>query len=122
MKLHNRLLCTAGAVFLLANTSLLATEKSAISIMKNAYAYTGAMDQYAFDATIVDEVADDGVITNKYKHTVNVKVDRPGNLRVDVEGEFRNRTNYVHNGKYTIVDHAYGYYGEIKASKTIMVH
>jgi hypothetical protein len=119
MKLYRKLLCSAGAILLLTTTSLLASEKSAISIMKNAYDYTGAMDKYAFDAIIVDEVADKGVVVNKYKHAVNVKVDRPGNLRVDVDGEFRDRTNYVHNGKYTMVDHAYGYYAEIKASKTI---
>ena len=119
MKLYNKLLCTSGALVLLATTSLLATDKSAMGILKNAYAYTGAMDKYAFDAIIIDEEADKGEIVNIHKHTVNVKVDRPGNLRADVKGEFRDRTNYIHNGKYTMVDHDFGYYGEIKASDTI---
>lgn len=119
MKLHNKLFCTIGSILLLTNTALLAADKSAMDILKNAYSYTGAMDQYAFDAIIVDEEADNGKIINTYKHAVNVKVDRPSNLRVDVKGDLRNRTNYVNKGKYTMVDHAFGYYGEIKASDTI---
>ena len=119
MKLYNKLLCTAGTILFLTNTSLLATEKSAVSIMKNAYAYTGAMQQYAFDAIIMDEVPDTGNILKKYRHDLKVKVDRPGNLRVDINGDTRNRTNYIHNGTYTMVDHSFGYYGEIKVSDTI---
>jgi hypothetical protein len=90
-----------------------------MGILKNAYSYIESMDKYAFDAVITEEEANKSEIVNTYKHTVKVKVDRPSNLRVDVKGDLRDRTNYITEGKYIMVDHAFGYYGEIKASDTI---
>jgi hypothetical protein len=90
-----------------------------MGILKNAYSYIESMDKYAFDAVIMEEEANKGNIVNTYKHSVNVQVVRPSNLRVDVKGDLRDRTNYITEGKYIIVDHAFGYYGEIKAADTI---
>ena len=119
MKLHKKLLCTAGAALLLSSTSLFAADKSARELLNNAYQYIGGMDKYAFSAVVTDNEIKEGETTEKYKHTVSVKVDRPGKLRVDTTGTVKNRTNYLNDGLFTMIDHGHNYYAQIKTPKTI---
>lgn len=118
MKFHQKTFCIIGLGLLLSTTSLLAAQKSAKEIVASAYAYLGSMDKYAFDAIVVDNDMIDGKM-EKFRHDVSVKIDRPGNLRVDVRDAVKNRTNYIHNGLYTIMDHNFKYYGQLKVAKTI---
>jgi hypothetical protein len=77
------------------------------------------MDTYAFKAVVVDhEQAEDGSI-KKYRFDTSVKVDRPGKLQINVKGPSRDRSNYLNNGVYTMMDHQYNYYGQIKVRDTI---
>lgn len=119
MNLHKKLLCTAGVTLLLSSTSLFAADKSARDILNNAYQYIGSMDKYAFSAVVTDDEVQKGETTEKYKHTVSVKVDRPGKLRVDTKGTVKNRSSYLNDGSYTMIDHGHNYYGQIKTPKTI---
>ncbi len=119
MNLHKKLLCTAGVALLLSSTSLFAADQSARELLNKAYQYVGAMDQYAFTAVVVDDETQDGETTDKYQHTVSVKVDRPGKMRVDVTGTVKNRSNYLNDGSFTMIDHGFNYYGQIKTPKTI---
>jgi hypothetical protein len=120
MKLYNKFLCTTGVVFLLGGTSLFAEDRSAQEILHEANQYVGSMDKYAFDAVVFHDGVENGeIIKQKYKHEVSVKVDRPGKLRIDVKGNSRNRTNYLNNGTYTMMDHTTDYYGQLKTPDTI---
>jgi hypothetical protein len=120
MKLFGKLLSTTGVILLLSQPMLLASEKSASSVMKNAYTYLGAIPQYAFDVVIVkNEIDALGTNIAQYKDKVQVKVSRPESLRVDIKGNSRDRSNYLHKGIYTMVDHIFGFYGEINTSKPI---
>lgn len=77
------------------------------------------MDKYAFDAVVVEnEIAEDGTV-NKYRHDVSAKIHRPGKFRIDTKDEIKDRSNYLNNGVYTMMDHGFGYYGQVKASETI---
>lgn len=119
MKLNKRLLCAAGVMLFLNGTSIIAAEQSPRDILDNAYNYIGSMDKYAFKAVVIDNVTlEDGSVT-KYRHDATVKIDRPGKLRVDVKGDTRNRSNYLNNGVYTMLDHEFGYYGQLKTPETI---
>ncbi len=119
MNLHKKLLCLTGATLLLSSTSLFAADKSARDILNNAYQYVGGMDKYAFSAVVIDDEMQDGKATDKYKHTVSVKVDRPGKVRVDTTGTVKNRSAYLNDGSYTMFDHGQNYYGQLKTPKTI---
>jgi len=119
MNVHKKLLCTAGVALLLSSTSLFAADKSARDILNNAYQYIGSMDKYAFKATVTDNEIKNGKTTEKYKHNISVKVDRPGKLRIDTTGTVKNRSAYLNNGTYTMIDNGYDYYGQIKTPKTI---
>lgn len=120
MKLSSKYLYMAGVFFLFGSINLIASEQSAKSILNKAYQYVGNMDKYAFHAVVLDDDVEDGkILKQRYRHDVSVKVDRPGKLRVDTKGNIRNRSNYLNNGIFTMMDHEYKYYGKMKTSKTI---
>lgn len=116
MKLHKQLLLLAGAGLLLSGTALIAAEKSARSVLDNAYKYIGQMDKYAFDAVVSGKDVKDG---KTYRQTVSVKVDRPDRLRVDTRGNMKDRSVYIDDGLFTLMDHRFNYYGQLKVPKTI---
>jgi len=121
MTIHKKLLYTAGIALLLAGTNLVAAQQSASAkdILSKAYNYIGGMDEYAFDAIVTGDGAEVGAAAENYRQDVSVEVDRPGKLRVDTKGDIKNRSIYVNDGLFTIMDHTYHYYGQLKTPKTI---
>lgn len=119
MKLHKKHFCVAGLVLLLTGTNLFAAEKSAVEIVNKAYQHIGSMDKYAFDAIVLDDEVKDGAVVKTYRQDVSVKVDRPGKLRVDSKGDTKNRSSYINEGIFTMIDHGHGYYGQLETPKTI---
>lgn len=113
MKSPQKFLLTAGLGLLLSTSTLLA-DISAKDIAKKVYDAIDSHQTYAFDAIIVNNTDD---ATNK--HQVSVKVNRPNQLRFDVKGDIRNRSNYLNNGTYTIYDHDKNMYVHIDTPKDI---
>jgi len=103
----------------IGSTTVMAEEKSATSVINNAYNYIDKLQNYAFDAIVIDKSKNDGNVVGQYKHTINIKVARPNRLRVDIKGDLKNSINYLNNGTYTIVDYESNYYGELKTPKNI---
>jgi hypothetical protein len=114
MTLHKRVLCIAGLGIVLGTSTLPAAEHSAPAILKHAYRYISSLDRYAFKAVVMDDIVENGTVTGQYREDVSVKVKRPNDLRVDVKGETKNRSTYLHNGLFTMIDHGFGYYGQLK--------
>ena len=119
MEIQKKIISLIGIGLLMGSTNLLAVEKSASSVIMNAYHYIDELKQYSFDAIVVDKSIDKGKVTDVYQHSVKVEVDRPNRLRVDIKGEFKNTTNYFDNGKFTMVDNDNKYYGQLKTPKEI---
>ncbi len=118
MKLVHKVCTVTSVMFLLGTTQVMAAEMSAKAVMTKVYNYLGSLDKYAFDAVITDEYSGNGE-KETLRHNVSVKLERPGKLRVDVKGDTRDRSNYFNNGQFTMVDHNFGYYGQLKVPKTI---
>lgn len=116
MKLHKKVLCVVGLGLLLTGTNLVAADKSARDIINNAYQYLGSMDKYAFSAVVS---VNGGEISKTYKQNIDAKVSRPNMLRVDTNGDIKNRSIYLNNGIYTMMDHNAGFYGQIKTPESI---
>ena len=116
MKLHKKVLSVVGLGLLLSGTNLVAAEKSASDIVSNSYTYLSSMDKYAFSAVVS---VTDGETAKAYKQNISAKVSRPDMLRVDTNGDIKNRSSYLNNGIYTMMDHAAGFYGQIKTPKSI---
>lgn len=119
MKLHKKVFCVVGLGLLLSGTHLVAAEKTAKDVINNAYQYLGSMDKYAFKAIVSEDAVDDGQIVKTYKQNVSAKVSRPNMLRVDTKGDIKNRSSYINNGLYTMIDHDFDYYAQIKTPKSI---
>ncbi len=114
MKSTQKFLLTTGLGLLLGTVTLIANPMSAQDIVKKTYDALDSHQSYAFEAVIVNH-ADDG----KNKHQVSVKVNRPNQLRVDVKGDIRNRSNYLNDGQYTIYDHDKKFYLYLKSPQGI---
>lgn len=119
MNLHKEILCTAGAALLLSSTNLFAEDQSARDILNKAYQTMGNMDNYAFTAVVVNNTKIDPITNEIYKHNISVKVDRPNNLRVDTSGTVKNRSFYLNDNSFTMIDHKPNYYGEVNTPKGI---
>ena len=119
MEIQKKIISIVGIGLLMGSTNLLAVEKSATSVIMNAYHYIDTLKDYSFDAIVVDKSIDKGQITDKYQHSVAVEINRPNRLRVDIKGEFKNTTNYIDNGKFTMVDNDAKYYGQLDTPKEI---
>jgi hypothetical protein len=113
MGYYKKLLSIVGMGLLLNSGLLLAAETSANAVLMKAYKYIGSLDTYAFDAVVLNDDTVEKKSTKHYKHTVTVKVDRPDDLRIDIKGDVKNRSIYLHEGVFTIFDHAFGYYGQL---------
>ena len=114
MKSPQNFLLSTGLSLLLSSATLLADTMNAEEIAKKTYDALDVQQSYAFDAIIVNHSDDD-----KNIHQVSVKVNRPDQLRVDVKGDILNRSNYLHNGIFTIYDHDKNYYLHLKTPKDI---
>ena len=114
MKSPEKFLLATGLGLLLSNSTLLADTMSPKDIAKKVYDALDNRTKYAFNAIIVNH-SDEG----KNTHNVSVKVNRPNQLRVDVKGDIRNRSNYLNDGLYTVYDHNKNYYLHIDTPKKI---
>jgi len=119
MKLHKKVFCVVGLGLLLSGTNLVAADKTARDVINNAYQYLGSMDKFAFKAVVTEDAVDNGEIVKTYKQNVSAKVLRPNMLRVDSKGDVKDRSNYMNNGLYTMIDHELGYYAQVKTPKSI---
>ncbi|MEA2047742.1 MAG: DUF2092 domain-containing protein [Campylobacterota bacterium] len=118
MTLHKKAFCIVSLGLLLGSSTLMAAQKSAKEIVTDAYEYIGSLDQYVFDAVVVDNDVVEGK-SEQYKHEITVKIDRPGNLRVTSKGDVKNRTITLHDGLFTMYDQKYQYYGQLNTPKNI---
>lgn len=114
MKSPQKFLLATGLGLLLGTSTLFADTMGVKEIAKKVYTAIDNHQTYAFDAIIVNH-SDDG----KNQHNVSVKVNRPNQLRVDVRGDIRNRSNYLNNGQFTIYDHDKNYYLDLETPKSI---
>ena len=117
--LSKKILRTSALLLLFVGTNLSAAQSQAEEIMLNAYRYIGSMDKYAFEAIVNDDLEATGSEARLYKQNISVKVDRPGNFRIDVTHDSKKLSKYLDNGIFTIFDHDSKYYGQIKVADTI---
>ena len=119
MKSHKKLFYAAGIMLMLTSSTLFAAEQSARDILNKAYQYIGNMDSYTFDAVVTEERTNNDNSKTKIRKEVSVNIVRPGSFRVDTKGNIQNRSFYLYDGMFTMIDHNFGYYAEIKTPKTI---
>ena len=114
MVFQKKMLYIATMGLLLSGSALFAAEVSATSLLKHTYQYIGSLDTYAFNAVVTEEDMQEGKLLKQYTQAISVKVDRPNEFRMDTKGDIKERSTYLHEGIFTMMDHGFNYYGQIK--------
>ncbi|HHO65451.1 MAG TPA: DUF2092 domain-containing protein, partial [Epsilonproteobacteria bacterium] len=113
------LFLASGTVY--ANANVPVTEEAqvnAATLLKNSYTYLGSLNKYAFTASITNSVDVDGEDV-VIKRIADVKVKRPDQFRIDSKGENFNRSSYLSNGVFTMIENEEKYYASVKTGKGI---
>jgi len=109
---------TLGFMFLSLST-LSASQKSALDIINKAFSHSSSLQTYAFKANVSEKEAQaDGTFLT-YNYSTTVKVNRPGQLRIDSKGKYLDRTMTINNGLYTVMRHDDNTYSQFKVPKNI---
>ncbi len=82
-------------------------------LLKESYAYLGALKRYEFDATVTNKVNVDGQSIQDSR-MVEVKVRRPDQFRIDSKGNHIDRSMYLSSGIFTMIDNNEKYYTSVK--------
>ncbi len=128
MRLIKRALYAMVLIALSTITMLSAAEKServetvypvASAILMDAYRYLGALDYFSFDAITTNDDTFRDVMLQEFTHKVHVDLQRPDKLQIHVTGDIKNRSTYILNDSFNIIDHDLNFYGERQVPKTI---
>ena len=95
------------------------TDTRAEKILERAYRYIASMRRLSFDAVLTNEDSYEGKMVVELKHHIEVWLQRPDHLRIDISGESRNRSYFLRNGLLTIFDHTRNLYAETKVPGSI---
>jgi len=88
-------------------------------ILMDAYRYLGTLDKFSFIAfTSNDDVYHDKMLIS-YKHKIELDLQRPDKLRTHVVGDLKNRSTYLMNDTFTMIDNGQNFYGQVEVPKTI---
>jgi hypothetical protein len=101
------------------NATVKISHPVASAILLDAYRYLGSLDSFSFNAvTSNDDVYRDTMLVS-YLHKVEVSLLRPDKLRVHVFGDLKNKSTYLLNDTFTMIDNEHHFYGQVQVPKTI---
>ena len=89
------------------------------AILMNAYRYLGKLPEFSIDALTTNDDEFQGKMLVTYTHWVHIDLQRPGRLHVSVDGDLKERSFYLKDGRFAMYDEALGYYGTLQLSKNI---
>ena len=128
MGLTKRFLYISVLILLSSTMVLSAAEKSErvktvypvpSAILVDAYRYLGSLDHFSFDAITTNDDIFRDIMLQEFTHRVHVDLQRPGKLQIHISGDLKNRSIYMLNDSFTIIDHDLNFYGELQTPKTI---
>ena len=89
-----------------------AVKNNGLALLKGSYDYLGSLPKYAFKANITNTVSEEGIsITDK--RAVDVKIKRPSQFRINTKGKNINRSIYLSEGVFTMIDNNEKYYATV---------
>jgi len=111
--------CRVQAADVEAKLMHTSTDKRAIQILDKAYHYLDSLKAFSFKATLTNEDLYDGKMVVELTHRIEVLLQRPGHLKIDIIGDARNRSYYLNETLLTIFDRDRMLYGELKVPRGI---
>ena len=101
------------------NKKIKTTHPVASVILMDAYIYLGSLDYFSFDAITTNDDVFRDLMLKEYTHKIHVDMLRPNKFQMHISGDIKNRSTYIFNDNFAIIDHDLNYYGELKIPKTI---
>jgi len=92
---------------------LLNTTTKANDILERSYRYIGALKEFSFEATLINEDIYDKSMVVEVKHQIRVKLKRDTKLRIDIDGDTKNRTYYLYGNRLISYDRDIALYAEL---------
>jgi hypothetical protein len=89
------------------------------AIMMNAYRYLGTLNAFSVDAVTTNDNYFQGEMVATFTHWIHIDLQRPGKLHIEVDGDLKNRSFYLNNGRFTIYDKDLDYYGKLEVPRKI---
>ncbi len=127
MKLLKKTLTVTVLIVLGSTVLLSAGQKSeriktaypvASAILVDAYRYLGSLNKFSFDAITTNDDMYRNIMRKEVTHKVHVDLQRPNKLSVHISGDLKNRSSYILNGTFNILDHDLNLYGTLPVPKT----
>ena len=101
------------------NKKIKTTHPVASVILMDAYRYLGSLDYFSFDAITTNDDIFRDLMLREYTHKVHVDMLRPNKLQMHISGDIKNRSTYILNDDFTMIDHDLNYYGKLQIPTTI---
>ena len=89
------------------------------AILMDAYRYLGKLPQFSIDAVTTNDDEFQGKMLVTYTHWVHIDLQRPGRLHVAVNGDLKERSFYLKDGRFTMHDEVLDYYGTLQLPQNI---
>ncbi len=89
------------------------------AIVMDAYRYLGKLRAFSVDAVTTNDDYFQGEMVATFTHWIHIDLQRPGKLHIEVDGDLKNRSFYLNDGRFTIYDKHLDYYGELEVSRKI---
>jgi hypothetical protein len=96
-----------------------AVDSRAGEILERAYRYIESLRSFSLKATLSNEDLYRGRMVVELTHQINIRLKRPGKLRIDISGDSRNRSYYVNRGILSTYDRSRELYAQIKVPQNI---
>ena len=93
-------------------------QKDGIVLLDGTYDYLGSLKKYAFHSIIINRDTADGKTVVTERHS-DVKAKRPDQFRIDSKGKNFNRSSYLSDGTFNMIDNGEKYYASVKTGKGI---
>jgi hypothetical protein len=91
----------------------------ASDILMNSYRFIDSLKHFEIEAdSISDDLYRNRVVT-QWSHKIDIEVQRPSKLYVDISGDVKNQEIYLNSSTFTIYSKKYNMYGELKAKDSI---
>ena len=91
----------------------------ASAILMDSYRYLETLKSFSFDAVTTNESMYRNLMLREVSHEINIDLKRPDKLHIHVEGDIKNRSFYLSNDTFSMIDHKPNFYTQLKTPKSI---
>jgi hypothetical protein len=90
-----------------------------LKILEEAYRFLESQRAFSVEAVTVNEDLYREKLVTEVRHRLRIDLERPGRVRVRIDGDSKHRDYLMEKGKFLIWDRTYNLYGELKTPESV---